>query len=140
MVFRTYTDQVDVATDTGSARTFTAAEAILQGQLVKMDSDDAGRTVEPSDTDGEVAYGVAAYDAASGDDVLVFGPGCVVKATSGTGSIASNQFVASHGASGEEGELASAATGDYIVGIALEDDAGTNDDVIVEILPSGQVN
>ena len=133
MVFRTYTDQVGIETDTGSARHFEAAEDISQGQLVKLDTDSAGRTVEPSDTDGETAYGIAAYDASSGDELLVYGPGCVVLATSGTGTISSGDYVASHGASGEEGELDTAATGDYIIGVALEDDTGTNDDVVVEL-------
>ena len=133
MVFRTISEQIGQETDTGSSRSFIAAEAISKGQLVKADTDDAGRTVEPSDTDGENAVGVAAYDAASGDTVLVYGQGCVVVGTSGTGTISSGDRVASHGGTGEEGELDTAATGDIVVGYALEDDSGTNDDVIVEL-------
>jgi len=137
MVFRTYSDEVGVATDTGSNRTFTAAEAISQGQLVKLDTDDSARTVEPSDTDGESAYGFAAYDATAGQEVLVYGATCVVRATSGTGTISSGDRVASHGGTGEEGEVDTAASGDIVVGVALEDDTGANDDVIVEVVGIG---
>lgn len=134
MVFRTIEEQVGIETDTGSSRTFTADEAILKGQLVKIGS---SRGVEPSDTDGEAAYGVAAYDAAAGEQVLVYGPGCVVLGTSGTGAIAANERVASHGATGEEGEFATYAAGDEVLGVALEDDVGTNDDVVIEITLGG---
>lgn len=130
MVFRTYTDQVGVETDTGSSRSFTAGEAILQGQLVKVSAD---RTVIPSDTDGENAYGIASYDAAAGETVQVYGPGCVVLATSGTGTVSAGDFVTSHGGTGEEGELDTATTGDVVVGVALEDDSGANDDLLVEL-------
>lgn len=141
MVFRTYTD--DVLIDGENTRRYEAAEAILAGQTVKADQDSAGRTVEPSDADGEAVLGVALQDAAAGQQVTVARDGCIVRATSGTGTIASGDPVASHGATGEEGELdtavesdATVATpveGDFILGWANADDAGANDDVIVEI-------
>lgn len=138
-------EQVGVATDTGSARNFEAAEAITQGQLVKLDVNSGARTAEPSDTDGEQAWGVAAYDAAAGDQVLVYGSGCVVRATSGTGTIASGDQVTSYGGTGNEGEVDTASPGtvdftnstvtrgDYVVGEAVQADVGTNDDVLIEL-------
>jgi predicted RecA/RadA family phage recombinase len=108
--------------------------------VVKLDGDSAEETVEPSDADGEVVYGVALHDAAAGEQVTVARDGTKVRATSGTGSVASGELVASHGATGEEGEVASAASGDYVLGVAVADDAGTNDDVRVEINLGGQVN
>lgn len=119
---------------------YSANEAVTQGQLVELDTDDSGRTVEPSDADGGKAIGFALYDASSGEQVPVAQTGCVVRATSGTGSVSSGDFVASHGATGEEGEVDSAASGDYTVGVALEDDAGTNDDVIVYVDLARPVN
>lgn len=137
MVFRTYTD--DVLIDGENTRKFEAAEAILAGQLVELDAA-AGRTVEPSDADGALAVGFAIADAAAGQMVAVATAGCIVRATSATGTIASGELVASHGATGEEGELDSAAAGDYPIGQALQDDAGANDDVVVLVTgPAGTV-
>lgn len=148
MVFRTYEEQVLQEGD--ASHTFEAAEAVEQGQLVKADVDNSGRTVEPSDTDGEPALGFALYSAAAGEDVAVALPGCVVRATSATGTIASGDYVSSAGgAGGEEGELQTATNtttsdgtaagteGTDIVGIALADDAGVNDDVIVYVTHGG---
>jgi hypothetical protein len=128
MAFRTYTDEVLIAGD--ALHSFTAEEAVQQGQLVKPGAADS--SVEPSDTDGEFAIGFAQYDAAAGEMVSVATGGCIVRATSGTGSVSAGAPVTSHGGTGEEGELAAAAaTGDKTVGVALADDAGTNDDVVV---------
>lgn len=130
MVFRTYTDEV--RRQGTNTKSFEAAEAILQGQLVKLDTDSAGRTVEPSDTDGEAGIiGFAEYDAAAGDDVSVCMTGCEVRATSGTGTVTSGDPVASHGGTGEEGEVDTAATGDTPIGIAIADDNGDGGDVWV---------
>lgn len=136
MVFRTYTESVLVEGD--AIRHFTCEEAVLQGQVVK--GGDASRTVEPSDADGEACLGVALYSASAGEKVAVARPGCVVRGTDGTGSIGNGEFLASHGATGEEGEVASAATGDYIVGQALEDGAGNGSTVVFEVVMAGQVN
>ena len=136
MAFRTLqTDVVQAGDDLAS---YTAEEDVLQGQVVKLGAD--GYTVEPSDTDGEAVIGVATYDASSGDSVAVAETGCEVLATSGTGSISAGDKVASHGATGEEGEVATAASGDYVLGDALQDDAGDGDDVYVKIDLQGQVN
>lgn len=138
MAFRTYTDEVLLEGD--NLKSFVAAEAITQGQLVKLDTDSAGRTVEPSDTDGEAAIGFAIADAAAGDDLAVAMTGTVVRATSGSGTVASGDGIASHGGTGEEGEVDTAGVADYSVGIALEDDAGDGGDVTVYVDLSGQPN
>lgn len=139
MAFRTYSDQVIKEGD--NVHTYEANESVSQGQLLKFDTDDSGRTVEPSDTDGEGNLaGFALYDASSGEQVAVAMTGCVVRATSGTGSVSSGDEVASHGGTGEEGEVDTAASGDYTIGTALEDDAGTNDDVIVHVDRGNPVN
>lgn len=141
MVFRTYTDEVRREGD--NTKSFEAAEPILQGQLVKLDTDSPGRTVEPSDTDGEAIIGFAEYDAAAGQDVSVCLTGTVVRATSATGTITSGTYVASGGGvTGEEGEVKAHAAGEHTVGVALEDDAGANGDVwvYVDLGAGGEVN
>lgn len=124
MTFPTYTDQVLVEGH-GAVRHFEAAEAVTQGQLVILDTDNAGRTVEPSDTDGEQAIGFALYDAASGEQVPVATEGAVVRAVSATGSISSGDYLASDGGTSDEGEVEGAASGDALVAYALEDDTGS---------------
>lgn len=135
MVFRTYTEEVVREGD--FFHSFEAAEAVMQGQLVKLDTDAAGRTVEPSDTDGEAAIGFAQYDAEAGAEVSVALPGCIVRATSGTGTIASQDLVASHGGTGEEGEVDTAEAGDTPIGVAVADDAGGGEDVWVYVTFGG---
>jgi len=118
---------------------FTANEDVKRGQLVKVAGEDIG--VQPSDTDGEDVIGFATQTVSSGDQVTVAVGGCEVLATSGTGSVTRGDMVASHGSTGEEGEVATAATGDTVIGQALEADAGTNDDVRVLVTgPGGDVN
>lgn len=135
MAFRTYTQEVvDAGED---LRGFTANSAIKQGQLVTLAGDYA---VDPSSTDGESALGFAAYDAAAGEEVLVALDGTEVLATSGTGAIAAGDLVTSHGGTGEPGEVATAATGDYPIGVALEADSGDGDDVRVYVQTGGQSN
>jgi len=140
MVFRTYTEDVLITSGRDpNSRSFTAEEDVLQGQLVKPGA--AAYSVEPSDTDGELAIGFAAYSVSSGEEVSVIELGEEVLATSGTGSVSAGDRVASHGGTGEEGEVATAASGDVVIGVALEDDAGTNDDVRVLVTgPGGDVN
>lgn len=145
MAFRTLSEQVGIATDTGSARKFEAAGDIKKGQLVKLDVNSGARTAEPSTADGEKAWGVAAYDAAAGDQVLVYGDGCVVRATAGTAGVASGDSIASYGGTGNAGEVTTASPGtidfanstvtrgDYVVGEAVQDAAGANDDVLIEL-------
>jgi len=138
MAFRTYTDQVLL--EGSCVHHYEAQEDVSQGQLVKYDTDDSGRTVEPSDSDGEdLLAGFALYSASAGEQVAVAQTGTIVRATSGTGSISSGDEVASHGGTGEEGEVASAASGDYVIGRAISDDSGSNDDVIVFVDQGGVV-
>ena len=150
MAFRTYADQVLLEGD--NTKTFEAAEPIQQGQLVKLDTDSAGRTVEPADADGEQTIGFAIYSVAAGEQVAVAMDGCVVRATSATGTVASGNFVTSGGGgTGEEGEVmaatqttvsdgtAAGTKGDYVIGFAVEDDAGAHDDAIVYVNTGGLV-
>lgn len=139
MVFRTLAE--DVLIDSGhnaNLRSYYAEEAVLAGQVVKLGTTN-DEAVEPSDTDGELVVGVALTDAAAGEQVTVARDGCKVRATSATGTVAGGELVASHGATGEEGEVDSATTADYYLGIAVADDDGANDDVLVEINIGGPV-
>lgn len=133
MAFRTYDLPVLVRPGrTGTINSYEAASAISQGQLVKHDGTDTDQ-VTPSDTDGEATAGFALYDAAAGDTVAVVEGGTRVRATSGSGGISGGDLVTSHGGTGESGELDTAGTGDYVIGRAVADDSGTNDDVIVDV-------
>lgn len=125
MTFVTYTDNVLVEGHE-NVHHFEAAEDVLQGQVVELDSDNAGRTVEPHDQDGAgPMYGVALYDQSSGAQVAVAGPGAIVRGVSGTGSISSGDFVTGEGSTGEAGEVMAATSGDRLIGVALQDDTGT---------------
>lgn len=135
MVFRTYslpvlTEPARAGSDTD---TYLAENDILQGQVVKQGTGE--NEVTPSDTDGEVVIGVALYDAASGDTVAVARDANAARLTSGTGSISADDPIASHGATGEEGEVATAVAGDFVLGTAKDADEGDGDDVIAEIDP-----
>lgn len=139
MAFRDYTDKVVESGD--ALLSYTANEAVKRGQLVKVLGEDLG--VAPSDADGEEAIGFATQTVSAGDTVTVATSGCEVVATSGTGTIARGDFVASYGLTGNEGEVdtatktvmsdgaAAGTRGDYIVGMAIENDVGANDDVRV---------
>jgi len=134
MVFRTYDVPVlqKPAKDTGTTiEAYEAEEAVLQGQLVKPGSTD-GETIEPSDTDGEKVVGVALYDGGVGELVDVARETPAARLTSGTGTISAGDAVASHGGTGEEGEVATAAAGDFVAGMALDDDEGDGGDVRVD--------
>jgi hypothetical protein len=141
MVFRTYDKPVLLKPARAGANidTKVAEEDVLQGQVVKPGGTDSEQ-VEPSDTDGERATGVALHDAASGDTVEIVRKG-YVRLTSGTGNISADDRLASHGASGEEGEVAAAASGDHVLGFADQDDVGDGDDVVayVDFVESGPV-
>lgn len=134
MTFPTYSGQV-ILEGHDSLRSFEAKEALTQGQLVKLDTDGSGRTVEPSDTDGEKAYGFAIADYSSGEEATIAGPGAIVRVVSSTGTISSGDPIASHGGTGDEGEVDTAASGDWIVAVALQDDTGTGTEgsVIVQV-------
>ncbi len=104
----------------GTAYSFTADEDVLAGQAVKISSDNS---VAPSDTDGEQVIGVCAQSVAAGDTVMVLGDGARVRMRAGASVTAGSQ-VASHGATGEEGEVADAAAGDNSVALAHEGASG----------------
>lgn len=127
MTFATYQDQVVQHAGENSILYFEATEDILQGQLVELDTDNSGRTVEPSDADGGQAIGFAEYGVSSGDMVSVATAGAVVRATAGA-SISSSDPVSAEGATGEEGEIQTATSGDWIIGTALQDSTGSDGD------------
>lgn len=62
----------------GVMGTYTAASAILGGQIVAFAADGADRTVAPATSSLGSPVGVAAYAAAAGEAVLVYGNGCEV--------------------------------------------------------------
>jgi len=117
---------------------FNADEAVLRGQVVKVGGNIG---VEPSDTDGEVTHGVAVQSVSSGDQVTVAMSGCEVDATAGSGSISAGDPLTSHGGTGEEGQVDTAsATGDSIIGYALEGSSAQGDLVRMYIDAGGEVN
>lgn len=117
---------------------FTAGEDVLRGQVVKVGGD---ISVQPSDTDGEVTHGVAVQGVSSGDTVTVAMSGCEVEATAGTGTITAGDALTSHGGTGEEGQVDTAgATGDSIIGYALEGSSAQGDLVRMYIDAGGEVN
>lgn len=140
MAFRDFTEPIAVRPMRAGSKEdyYVAEEDIKQGQVVREGGTNSDE-VEPSATDGERVIGIAAYGASAGETVLVFESGIIVRATSGTGSISAGDPVASHGNSGEEGEVAIAASGDYILGRARKDDNGTNATVEVTLEPEGFV-
>jgi len=120
----------------GTAYSFNADEDVIAGQAVKVGSDNG---VEPSDTDGEQVIGVAAQTVSSGDTVMVLGAGARVRFTAGA-SVSAGDYLTSHGATGEEGEVTTAdATGDYLVGLAHEG-ASDGDTFVGTVVVGGQVN
>jgi len=133
MAFRTYSKPVLLKPARAGANidTKVAEEDVKQGQVLKPGGTNSDE-VEPSDTDGERCTGVALYDASSGDTVEVIRQG-YCRLTSGSGSISADDRLASHGNSGEEGEVDTAASGDHVIGIADKDDVGTNDDVVAYV-------
>jgi len=118
-----------------AAYSFNAGVDVVAGQVVKLTGDN---TVAPSDTDGEQCVGVATQTRSSGDQVQVAGPGTRVRFSAG-GSVSVNTQVASHGGTGEEGEVADAATGDYAIGQAFEG-AADGETFVGMVTVGGQVN
>jgi hypothetical protein len=121
----------------GTALSLTAGTGGVEaGQVVKVSGNNEA---SPSDTDGESVEGVAAQSVAAGDEAMVLGSGARVLFTAGE-SISAGDDLASHGATGEEGQVATAATGDYVAGYALEA-AGSQGDTFVGVIDTGgQVN
>lgn len=139
MAFRTYTKPVLLKpAQTAVTSGYTAEEDVKQGQLVKAGGTNPDE-VEPSDTDGERVIGVALYDASAGDEVTVVEEAALVRLTDGSGSISADDPLTSHGGTGEEGEVDTAASGDYIIGTARYAGNGNGNDVQVILHPEGFV-
>lgn len=123
MAFPSYTGQV-VVHGHENLLSFQADESIARGQVVKTDSDTNGRTVEPADTSGEVAIGVAAEDASSGEQVRVACEGATVRGVADDTVTPPSLLAVDAGTN--EGEVTAAASGDFVIGQALRDSTGTN--------------
>lgn len=136
MTFPTYTENVVEHAGENAILHFEANEDVNQGQALKLDTNSTARTVEPSDTDGEKCIGFAEYTQSSGAMVSVATAGAIVRAVSHTGTISSGDSVASHGGTGDEGALDTAASGDWIIGTALADDTGSAVEDSVDVLVS----
>lgn len=121
----------------GTAFSFTAGAAITAGQVVKLTGD---QTVQPADTNGEAAIGVAAQTVASGDELNVLGTGARVLFTAGESISAQDELTPATGTNNGEVGTAS-ATGDNIVGYALDGSASSQGDTFVGVVDlGGQVN
>jgi hypothetical protein len=121
----------------GEVHSLTAATGgVTAGQVVKLSGDSVGT---PSDTDGEETYAVAAQTVAGGELFTALGNGGKVLYTAGE-TIAAGDALTSHGATGEEGQVATAASGDRIIGYAQES-AGSQGDTFVGVVDrGGEVN
>lgn len=119
--------------------TYTAGEDVTAGQVVKVNGDS---TVVPSDTDGEVAHGVAVQTVASGaGEVAVAQTGTEVLLTAGSGTVSAGNKLRSFGNTSDEGTVEVASTtGDFIVGYAREG-AGSPGNTFVGLIDlGGEVN
>lgn len=123
MTFPSYASQV-VVHGHENLLSFEANEDVLRGQVVKTDSDTNGRTVEPADTSGELAIGVATEDASSGEQVRVACEGTTVRVVTDDAVTPPSYLAVDAGTN--EGEVTPAASGDAIIGQALRDSTGTN--------------
>lgn len=123
MAFPTYSGQVLVEGHE-SVRHFQADESINAGEVVKADTDATGRTVDTASSNGEAAIGVALEDASSGEQMQVAMEGAVVRVVPDD-SVTSADYVAVD-AGTNNGEVTGAASGDAIIGVALQDSTGTN--------------
>lgn len=93
--------------------------------------------VEAVDTDGTSGYGVAMYDASSGDAVAVATVGAKVVVNS-TG-VSAGDFVTANGSSGSAGQVTTAnGTGDEILGKALTGTSGGTCEIMITL--AGEVN
>lgn len=129
MAFRTYSQPVLVRpAKHARIESYVCEEDVKQGQVLKPGGTNSDE-VEPSATDGERCLGVAMFDQSSGSvvDVVVQG---TCRLTDGSGSISADDRLASHGGTGEEGEVDSAASGDHVFGVARFAGNGDGSDVI----------
>lgn len=126
--FRTYSKPVLLRPARAGAtiESYVCEEDVSQGQVVKEGGTNADE-VEPSATDGERVLGVALYDASSGEMVDVVRDG-YCRLTSGTNGVSASDPLASHGGT-TEGSVDTAASGDYIFGVAREAASGSNEGI-----------
>lgn len=95
----------------GDAVTHRADSAVIGGRLVQV----AGpRAVEHTDADG-LAVGVAAFDAAAGDDVTVYGLSGLVHRLVAAGAITAGAAVSA----AADGKVAVDAEAENPIGVAL---------------------
>ncbi len=137
MVYEAPFDDVErQAPSPGEALGFTANGAIEARQVVTLVGD---QTVSASTTDGEVCIGVATQSVADGDEVMVVGNSGRVLVTGGASGISAGDELASYGATGDDGTVNTASSGDYIVGYALES-GGAGDTLVAVVDRGGQLN
>ena len=137
MAFSEVSEDIDLVPSMGVALSLNADEDVTAGQGVETGSD---LSCEPSDTDGEQATGVTTQTISSGDQTHVASVGSRVKFTAGTGNISAGDQLASHGGTGEEGQVDTATSGDNIIGIALEGSSAQGDLVEGVVINGGQPN
>jgi predicted lipoprotein len=123
MTFPTYSGQVLVEGHE-NLRHFEAQGSISAGQVVKTDSSTSGRTAVVANTSGEQAIGVAIEDASSGEQLAVAMEGAIVRVSPDDAVTSGNYLAVDAGT--DNGEVTPAASGDAIVGVALQDSTGTN--------------
>lgn len=93
--------------------------------------------VEAVSSDGVAGYGVAMYDAESGDAIAVATTGAKVVVNS-TG-VSAGDFVTGHGSTGNAGQVTTAdGTGDEILGRALTATANGTCEILITL--GGEVN
>jgi len=116
------------------SKSFTAEEDITQYHAVKLGSSDNG--VLQTDTQGEMALGIALEDADSGQavEVLIIGICPVIITTASSFAVGNNMTPSAEGSpSVDAGKVEEAATGDYIMGYIL-DAPGADDDQVMAII------
>ena len=108
-----------------------AGEAITAYHAVKLSADN---TVVNTDTQGEKAYGIALESVSSGDPVKVMIIGiCPVVITTASGLGRWDALTPSVAGSADEGKLEKAATGDYVLGHALDAPSADDDQIMALI-------
>lgn len=108
--------------------------SISQGDQVELTGDNQ---VEAVSSDGVSGYGVAMYDAVSGDPVAVATVGAKVKVNST--AVSAGDFVTGHGTTGSAGQVTTAdGVGDEILGKALTGTSNGTSEVLITL--GGEVN
>ena len=136
MVFDEIQDDIEkLDAARGAHAGYVAGDDTLAGQVVAITGDNE---VSPSAADGEEVIGVATQGVAEGDTVNVLSVGTIANVRSNAG-VSAGDYLASAGATGEEGEVDTAESGDFVIGMALETiGAGEYGQAILTL--AGQVN